>query len=195
MKRPSKKKDIINAVTKLFAQKGYMISMSEIANEVGIKVASIYTHFEGKDEIIYLSIEEEINKYYDYLDDLIISLESKSCKEVLEGLLKGILNNYNSRDKIKYWNNIYLINGKNISDKTLDLIDKRTTLYIRSLRQIFKNGVKNNEISAPSIDGTLYLYMSMIEGILKGILLRDNVSRDYVPIIWEAYWNGIKIKD
>lgn len=195
MKRPSKKKDIINAVTKLFAQKGYMISMSEIANEVGIKVASIYTHFEGKDEIIYLSIEEEINKYYDYLDDLIISLESKSCKEVLEGLLKGILNNYNSRDKIKYWNNIYLINGKNISDKTLDLIDKRTTLYIRSLRQIFKNGVKNNEISAPSIDGTLYLYMSMIEGILKGILLRDNVSKDYVPIIWEAYWNGIKIKD
>lgn len=195
MKRPSKKKDIINAVTKLFAQKGYMISMSEIANEVGIKVASIYTHFEGKDEIIYLSIEEEINKYYDYLDDLIISLESKSCKEVLEGLLKGILNNYNSRDKIKYWNNIYLINGKNISDKTLDLIDKRTTLYIRSLRQIFENGVKNNEISAPSIDGTLYLYMSMIEGILKGILLRDNVSRDYVPIIWEAYWNGIKIKD
>lgn len=195
MKRPSKKKDIINAVTKLFAQKGYMISMSEIANEVGIKVASIYTHFEGKDEIIYLSIEEEINKYYDYLDDLIISLESKSCKEVLEGLLKGILNNYNSRDKIKYWNNIYLINGKNISDKTLDLIDKRTTLYIRSLRQIFENGVKNNEISAPGIDGTLYLYMSMIEGILKGILLRDNVSRDYVPIIWEAYWNGIKIKD
>lgn len=195
MKRPSKKKDIINAVTKLFAQKGYMISMSEIANEVGIKVASIYTHFEGKDEIIYLSIEEEINKYYDYLDDLIISLESKSCKEVLEGLLKGILNNYNSRDKIKYWNNIYLINGKNISDKTLDLIDKRTTLYIRSLRQIFENGVKNNEISAPSIDGTLYLYMSMIEGILKGILLRDNVSRDYVPILWEAYWNGIKIKD
>ena len=195
MKRPSKKKNIINAVTKLFAQKGYMISMSEIANEVGIKVASIYTHFEGKDEIIYLSIEEEINKYYDYLDDLIISLESKSCKEVLEGLLKGILNNYNSRDKIKYWNNIYLINGKNISDKTLDLIDKRTTLYIRSLRQIFENGVKNNEISAPGIDGTLYLYMSMIEGILKGILLRDNVSRDYVPIIWEAYWNGIKIKD
>jgi len=195
LKRPSKKKDIINAVTKLFAQKGYMISMSEIANEVGIKVASIYTHFEGKDEIIYLSIEEEINKYYDYLDDLIISLESKSCKEVLEGLLKGILNNYNSRDKIKYWNNIYLINGKNISDKTLDLIDKRTTLYIRSLRQIFENGVKNNEISAPGIDGTLYLYMSMIEGILKGILLRDNVSRDYVPIIWEAYWNGIKIKD
>ena len=88
-----------------------------------------------------------------------------------------------------------MINGKNISDKTLDLIDKRTTLYIRSLRQIFENGVKNNEISAPSIDGTLYLYMSMIEGILKGILLRDNVSRDYVPIIWEAYWNGIKIKD
>ncbi len=195
MKRPSKKKNIINAVTKLFAQKGYMISMSEIANEVGIKVASIYTHFEGKDEIIYLSIEEEINKYYDYLDDLIISLESKSCKEVLEGLLKGILNNYNSRDKIKYWNNIYLINGKNISDKTLDLIDKRTTLYIRSLRQIFENGVKNNEISAPGIDGTLYLYMSMMEGILKGILLRDNVLRDYVPIIWEAYWNGIKIKD
>lgn len=130
MKRPSKKKDIINAVTKLFAQKGYMISMSEIANEVGIKVASIYTHFEGKDEIIYLSIEEEINKYYDYLDDLIISRKVNLVKKFLEGLLKGILNNYNSRDKIKYWNNIYLINGKIISDKTLDLIDKRTTLFI-----------------------------------------------------------------
>lgn len=192
MKRPNKKIEIINAVTKLFSQKGYMISMSEIAKEVGIRVASIYTHFEGKDEIIYLSIEEEVNKYYDYLDEVFLSLENKNCKEALEGLLEAILLIYKSSDKIRYWHNIYLINGQDVSKKCLDLIDIRTTDYIKKLRIIFENGVNNNQILVSNTNGALYLYMSMIEGILKGILLRNEVSRDYVPYIWEAYWNGIK---
>lgn len=192
MKKSNKKAEIISAVTKLFSQKGYMLSMSEIANEVGIKVASIYTHFKGKDDVIYLSIEEEVNKYYNYLDEILLSLNNKSTKESLEELLKSILDNYNSKDKIRYWHNIYLINDKELSEKCLNLIDSKTILYMKKLKFILEKGEKTNEISTANIDGTLYLYMSMIEGILKGILLRGEKTREYVPYIWEAYWSGIE---
>lgn len=192
MKRPNKKIEIINAVTKLFSQKGYMVSMSEIAKEVDLKVASIYTHFEGKDEIIYISVEEEINKYYDYLESILLSLEKNSCKEVLEELILAILHNYDSKDKIRYWNNIYSINGEELSKKCSTIIDYRTKLYMEKLKKIFENGIKNNEIKVLNIDGALYLYLSMIEGILNGILRHGEITREYVLHIWQAYWNGIR---
>ncbi len=51
MKYSNKKEEILNAVKELFSQKGYMLSMSDIASSGTIKVPSLYSHFSGKDEI------------------------------------------------------------------------------------------------------------------------------------------------
>lgn len=192
MKRTSKKLDIISAVTRLFSEKGYMLSMSEVASEVGIKVSSIYTHFQGKDEIIFLSIEEEVNKYYDYLDEVIDTFEDISTKEKLDKIINRIIENFNSKEKIRYWNNIYLVSNSMLYKDCLEIIDGRVLVYIKKLKLIFENGIEQGEIEVENIDGALYLYMSMIEGMLKGMLLRGENSKDYNPCIWESYWNGIK---
>lgn len=61
----STKQRILEETLKLFAQKGYEgVSMREIAAAVGIKGASIYNHFRGKEEI-FQGIFEEITKRYE----------------------------------------------------------------------------------------------------------------------------------
>ena len=194
IKKPNKKVEIINAVTKLFSQKGYMISMSEIAKEAGIAVASIYTHFEGKDEVIYLSIEEEINEYYDYLDRTIGAMEGKNTEETLWELTEAILNKLNTKEKMRFWYNMFLINGEELYEKSLKIYDFRTYSFINNLRPIFESGMRNKEIDVLSVDHALYLYLSLIEGIFKGILLRGESSKKYVIQLWEAFWDGIKNK-
>lgn len=51
-----KKEEILETMSELFAQKGYNTSMSDISKKVGIKVQSTYSHYESKDQIVYLSL-------------------------------------------------------------------------------------------------------------------------------------------
>lgn len=61
----STKQKILEESLKLFSEKGYEgVSMREIASAVGIKGASIYNHFKGKEDIFY-GIFEEMTKRYD----------------------------------------------------------------------------------------------------------------------------------
>ena len=59
------KQKIISESLRLFSQRGYDgVSMREIAAAVGIKGASIYNHFKGKEEI-FNAIFEEMKTRYD----------------------------------------------------------------------------------------------------------------------------------
>lgn len=61
----STKQKILEESLKLFSEKGYEgVSMREIAAAVGIRGASIYNHFKGK-EAIFQGIFEEMTKRYD----------------------------------------------------------------------------------------------------------------------------------
>ncbi len=56
------KERIFDAALDLFAQKGFdAVSMREIAEAVGIKKASLYSHFASKDEILERIFEYPIS--------------------------------------------------------------------------------------------------------------------------------------
>lgn len=46
------KQKIMNSAFRLFAEKGNEFSLTEVANEVGIKKASIYAHFASKEVLL-----------------------------------------------------------------------------------------------------------------------------------------------
>ncbi|MFT4973632.1 MAG: AcrR family transcriptional regulator, partial [Saprospiraceae bacterium] len=51
----SRKEEIKSAAARLFRKKGYSAtSMRDIATAVGIKAASIYNHFKGKQELLQM---------------------------------------------------------------------------------------------------------------------------------------------
>jgi len=65
---PTKERIIFESLN-LFSQKGYDgVSMRDIAAAVGIKGASIYNHFKGKEEILQ-AIFSEMTKRYDTIAD------------------------------------------------------------------------------------------------------------------------------
>lgn len=58
------KETILMAALKLFSEKGFDgVSMRDIAAEVGIKAASIYNHFSGKEEIYQSLLDEMMRRY------------------------------------------------------------------------------------------------------------------------------------
>jgi AcrR family transcriptional regulator len=79
---------IINAAIILFSDKGYSkVSVRDIAKAVGIKAASLYNHFNSKEEILHSLYDyyiENQNKIRPNIDNLIKQVESLHPFEVLE---------------------------------------------------------------------------------------------------------------
>ena len=105
-----KKEEILHAAFKLFSEKGYALSMSDIAKAVKIKTPSLYSHFESKDKIVELTIKKEIEHYFFTLDKLIDSMKDKTCREKLNGMFLSVLDYFCQSGRLRFWRNIPLLN-------------------------------------------------------------------------------------
>lgn len=84
MKNKSKEKyyRIINAATKVFAQKGfYQAKVSEIAKEANVADGTIYLYFENKDAILISLFEEQMKGVLDNMREQ-ISKEKDAVKKI-----------------------------------------------------------------------------------------------------------------
>ena len=92
----SRKEEIIYATLELASAKGMQgVSMSQIADKVGIKAPSLYNHFKSKDEIIqemYRFLRENAQKSNGELNvDFAESLSKKSLEDILMGSLSAYI--------------------------------------------------------------------------------------------------------
>jgi len=60
---------------------------------------------------------------------------------------------------------------------------------------VFIKGVTNKELRSTVSEGSVFLWLAMVQGILDGMLLYEDNSFDmqsYSLKTWEAFWDGIK---
>ena len=67
MERGNTKQEILNAALDLFSVQGFeATSISQIANAVGIRKASLYSHFENKQAILVAIVKEVLERYAEH---------------------------------------------------------------------------------------------------------------------------------
>ena len=190
-----KKEEIIKAMFEVFSEKGHSASMSDISKKVGIKPQSIYSHFESKDQIVWLALEKEIESKFESLRSKLESFENESCEIALKEIAVYIFDYFNDYKRLKFWRNISLIQNEELRKKCRDKIRSMEAANGKKMIGIFQAGVKNGEIKSNNLEGMMNLYVAMIQGILDGMLLYNDSSidmKDYANKTWDAYWEGIK---
>lgn len=191
----NKKQEIIAAAFDLFCEKGYQLSMSELAGAVGIKTPSLYSHFSGKDEIVEQTIREEVCRYFERLNETIRGAEQMRCADAMKSLFFFAMEYFSEYKRLRFWRTIPLISNEPLRDKCALLIAENDRMYNERMRQCFRKGVEKGELRPDASDGALYLYLAMIQGVLDGMLLfpKNGGERAFAASVFDAYWAGVRM--
>lgn len=193
-----KKQEILDAAYVLFSEKGYGLSMSEISQAVNIKTPSLYSHFNSKDEIIELTIKAEIERCFNTAFEKMSELADLSCEERLKSLFFLAITYYKDSRRLRFWNHISLLQQEQLQNICRLLIENRDSFVMNVVRNCFQKGIDHKEIRKDVTEGSIYLYLSMIQGfldIMQCHLGDETFIENQASMAWESYWNGIKFQE
>jgi len=185
-----KKNQILEAADILFAEEGYNLSMSEIAKEVGIKVPSIYSHYSGKDEIIFIIVKNEIFGFYlQTIEELKKQME-KSWEESLRELYYHILNYYSQENRLRFWRNISLIQNQKLKKDCVDFMKEQEKCLSTKLEEVFRKGIAEESVRGEDEKKMATFYMVLIRGVMDRMIVYQNSETDleiFLHEIWDEY--------
>jgi AcrR family transcriptional regulator len=137
----SRKQQILNKATQLFDDRGYVgSSMRDLAQDLGIEAASLYSHIKSKEEIlqnICFRMADEFMKATREVDK-----KELSCKEQLEAFVQahiGVI----TRDTAA--SSVFFNEWKHLSEPFYSEFLELRNQYEGRFQNIIKKGIKNGE--------------------------------------------------
>lgn len=190
-----KKQEILKAAFDIFSQKGYQLSVAEIAASVNIKTPSLYSHFGSKDEIIEQVIRHEIDRFYSQLSRT-MSETGSECEQTMKAIFCFVIDYFSKENRLRFWRAIPHIPNPKLKRICTDLIMHNDGVFHEVMQDCFSAGKARGEIRPEVLPGALRLYLCMIQGVLDGILMPSKgvAERRAALEIFDAYWDGISQK-
>jgi AcrR family transcriptional regulator len=184
--------DIKDAAFRLFSRKGFHeTSMEDIANSLGIKKQSLYSHYKGKSEIILAVLQEQTEKVKAELDALIREHSSQSIDRLLKSFFIQITLFLSDRERLLFWKRIFLHDEKDALQVLLtQAVGELNKSMSGSLSEILTE--KCSAFSSPmKLQAFFISYMSTILGYLD-IILVSGYLVEAAESVWDNFWNGAK---
>ena len=182
MKSNTRKEEIITVASRLFKEKGFSaVSVRDIAQEMGMKAASLYNHINSKQEILSSLI---IKLAKDFTDGMGAVLEEESSPLAkIEALIRLHIDiTVNQSEALAALNNDWMhLQGQDL----MDFVQMREE-YEENFRKIIKQGIALGQLqphhpevilfSILSTLRTLYLWYQKRGKLDVNILKKDMVA-------------------
>jgi AcrR family transcriptional regulator len=185
--------NIKEAALGLFALHGYEgTSLAQIAEQVGMKKQSIYSHFKGKDELFLAIVNDtfqiEVAREKKYLDEHF----TEPLKDCLLKSLRGYVDRYQYDSRLKFWLRVSFFPPahlyEQINEYSYNYIDKVDSFYLERFRKASLEG----EMEHISPETATMAYSALADSISVE-LVYSGVERTEKKLsaAWEVFWKGI----
>jgi AcrR family transcriptional regulator len=177
-----------------FAQNGYEgASLSHIAEDVGIKKQSIYTHFKGKD-VLFLQVckdafENELNNVIDFID----SKMDQTIRDILFNFLLNCIDRYEKYDSTKFMIRTAFFPPTHLNAEVMksvyQYLDKLEELFL----PIFEKAVTEGEISSTiDVPRATAAFLGILDGVIVEMLYGGPERlQKRLDASWYLYWCGL----
>lgn len=189
-----KSNEIKEAALKYFTIHGYEgASLSQIAEEVGIKKQSIYAHFKGKDDLFLQVLrdakETELSSKLQYFN----KIDSQNPEKDLYGFLKLVIDLFQKNEQLKFWLRMSFFPpahlSKAIEEEVIDIEEKVQAL----LESKFQDWIDAEVIVRDVAKTPTFAFLGVVDSIMLELVYGNDEKRlkDKLEASWTVLWRGI----
>lgn len=192
----STKDKLKQAALRAFAQKGYEgATMHEIAEAVGINKASIYNHFNGKEDLFIAVYQDVAREYERLLKRLIKDSEGLDIHGKLLYMFKEyILYYYRNLHISLFWTQTLLLTPPDMRKMLYADISKREAPFEKRMLELLEEGMQQGFIRRDIPSKMLVSYRAMRDGLLHWMRIMPELSGEWIDVFWKDFWLGINEK-
>lgn len=189
-----KSKEIKDIALKYFTTHGYEgASLSQIADEVGMKKQSLYAHFKGKDDLFLQVLQDakdtELSSKLQYLS----RLDIQNPKAELLGYLQLVIDLFQKNEQLKFWLRMTFFPpqhlAKAIDKEVLDAEKKIQTV----LEGKFQEWIDAKVIVEDAAVIPTLAFLGVVDSIMLELAYGNDEQRlnDKLLASWTVFWRGI----
>lgn len=146
--------------------------MKNISDGVGISKASLYSHFSGKEDILFAVYEDLVEDYIQLHNRLFDEAKNMLVFDQLEHLFKGyILHYYLHREVQAFWEQVTFLTPPEIREKILSNLAEIDQHIHDKIVGIFKQAMDQQLIRKDHPTKMVVSFRSMRDGLLKWMLI------------------------
>lgn len=156
--KTNRKEEIIRTAACLFEERGFVgVSMRDLAQEMGIKAASLYNHIASKHEILSVVIMQVAQRFTEHIDKL--APQPISAIQKLEKIIHMHIDlTIRKSDFLACMNNDWMHLEK--TQKTAYI--KMRNDYEQKFREILQEGIANKELKPADPEIMLFSILSTL---------------------------------
>ncbi|WP_449600260.1 TetR/AcrR family transcriptional regulator [Paenibacillus sp. Marseille-Q9583] len=189
-----KSKEIKDIALKCFTTHGYEgASLSQIAEQVGMKKQSLYAHFKGKDDLFLQVLQDaketEISSKLQYLS----KVGTQNPKTDLLGYLQLVIDMFQKNEQLKFWLRISFFPPPHLAtaiDEEVIDTEKKIQPILESKFQtwIDANVIRKDAASIPTL-----AFLGVVDSIMLELVYGNNETRlnEKLNASWTVFWRGI----
>ncbi len=177
-----------------FAKDGYEgTSMSHIAEDVGIKKQSIYTHFKGKDDLFLQVCCDVFADELSFVNNYIETNLTSSIEKFLFHFLLQYKERYEKNDYTKFWLRVSFFSPNHLFEQVnkyvYEFLDKVEELFVPIIGEAMKEGKINSTIGSKRATAA---FLGVLDGIFVEMLYGGSQRlKKRLDASWYLYWRGL----
>lgn len=188
---------IKKAALSLFVKDGYEgARLADIAKAVNIKTASLYFHFESKEQLFVELFNDMRDKRLANIEVLHRKLnELGSAKERLYCLYSDYSNRgYEDDEELIFWKRSALFPPSFLREKINDdLIAYQKIFFDELFTPVILGGIQSNELKQQAVNRCFVAFLSIIGAVFSEIhYSKQETYREKIDILWDFFWDSVK---
>ncbi len=184
------------AALSIFARKGYEgATMQEIAETVGIKKASIYNHYKGKEDLFFAVYQDVADDYVKLMERVISDSRDMKLAERLAYIFEEeILYFYRNPERQAFWNQITLFTPDVLREQFWKDLAQRELFFRTQLEVLFLQGMEQGIIRRDDPAKLMFSFRAMREGLLNWMIAMPRSEEEWIRAVWKDFWLGFKAR-
>ena len=187
------KQEILEHALSLFMTKGYEgASMSDLAAATGIKKASLYAHYTGKEEIFSAVFTGVVEEYRETIQSLTVKRADESALTRLERMFRAFLRYCHNNERMYFWDRYFYFPPEFIQERMERETKETQDEFQQAIASAIADGIARGEIRPQPVESAALAYYYLMIGLSMSVKLydREELERD-ISLAWAGLAKGL----